>query len=609
MKRFGLALLALLAFVLSPQQARAAYGLAAATEFCVLNGANPRTLGVYDEAGFCAPLGSLDSSLHKFSILGEISAFGQGGVDDNSTNNASVLNNVLLGAPTVRFVKTQTGTYRTGSLTIPSGTDLLLDPDVTIANADGTPYSGSFGLTANVSPNVFSSKPALLRVFAIDRLFSALPDSGDAHETSLRRDSLASYNYGVSNAERSFILAGQLAPSSGGTNNFTGYTTWYNNTNGPGVPVSCTATAGTPNLTGCSVGVTGAPALTATNPTNGQPWLYGSFSNGVRIVVASGFSANSYNATAPGLANGTYALSWTANGITLSNNWAGAGGPVSLIAISGRSEMNNVSLGGFPVGATTASGPGAGTNWYSADIWTGSPISSSTADQAGYLAAGQFGVVNMAPGSAHDVLHNGLVGMFIGALPYMAGNASNQTYPVDYLLQLGGWSGPWSCALIGGQCSGATYAAQAALQVGGLLDSVYAAPTMQSYVYEGVNVKSYAYAGVHVSTPASSYNSSAPAPTYSFVSDVGSGPAVFGDDAWANGVHGKYLIANTAYTATSPTSGGSIQNAGDLANAGAGWFGGFVTAAAYKIGSTAGVSCSGTPTSSFASQGGVVTHC
>lgn len=36
---------------------------------------------------------------------------------------------------------------------------------------------------------------------------------------------------------------------------------------------------------------------------------------------------------------------------------------------------------------------------------------------------------------------------------------------------------------------------------------------------------------------------------------------------------------------------------------------GIVTGASYKAGATAGVTCSGTPTSSFASTGGIVTHC
>lgn len=36
---------------------------------------------------------------------------------------------------------------------------------------------------------------------------------------------------------------------------------------------------------------------------------------------------------------------------------------------------------------------------------------------------------------------------------------------------------------------------------------------------------------------------------------------------------------------------------------------GVVTGASYKSGATAGVTCSGTPTSSFASSGGIVTHC
>jgi hypothetical protein len=37
--------------------------------------------------------------------------------------------------------------------------------------------------------------------------------------------------------------------------------------------------------------------------------------------------------------------------------------------------------------------------------------------------------------------------------------------------------------------------------------------------------------------------------------------------------------------------------------------GGALTAASYKVGSTAGVSCSGAPTASYAVTNGIVTHC
>jgi hypothetical protein len=36
---------------------------------------------------------------------------------------------------------------------------------------------------------------------------------------------------------------------------------------------------------------------------------------------------------------------------------------------------------------------------------------------------------------------------------------------------------------------------------------------------------------------------------------------------------------------------------------------GIITGSAYKTGATAGVTCAGAPTASFASTGGIVTHC
>lgn len=91
-----------------------------------------------------------------------------------------------------------------------------------------------------------------------------------------------------------------------------------------------------------------------------------------------------------------------------------------------------------------------------------------------------------------------------------------------------------------------------------------------------------------------------------------------------NGVGGGFPIKPTGsifgVPVTAFINGGTIANGFDLTNltiTGNAWKStgfavdgsGNVTGASYKVASTAGVTCSGTPTSSFASIGGIVTHC
>ncbi len=75
------------------------------------------------------------------------------------------------------------------------------------------------------------------------------------------------------------------------------------------------------------------------------------------------------------------------------------------------------------------------------------------------------------------------------------------------------------------------------------------------------------------------------------------------------GVYG-WTAGSSAQTVTADT--GISRGAADVFDFGNGTQGdtsGTIAAAAYKAGAVAGVSCTGAPTSSFASVNGIVTHC
>jgi hypothetical protein len=68
MRLHRLAALAIVAFFASAA-APASAGTATPTFFCLQNGPEPRTLGVYDSTGTCAPMDKLDPTTHQFSLF------------------------------------------------------------------------------------------------------------------------------------------------------------------------------------------------------------------------------------------------------------------------------------------------------------------------------------------------------------------------------------------------------------------------------------------------------------------------------------------------------------------------------------------------------------
>lgn len=95
--------------------------------------------------------------------------------------------------------------------------------------------------------------------------------------------------------------------------------------------------------------------------------------------------------------------------------------------------------------------------------------------------------------------------------------------------------------------------------------------------------------------------------------DITNGNPVFWYDTSANFILSGMLgfSIKNAFTSTAPTAGLSLTAAATVAvgNGTAGDFSGTIRATHFTSASTAGVSCSGTPTSSFASVNGIVTHC
>ena len=394
---------------------------------------------------------------------------------------------------------------------------------------------------------------------------------------------------------------------------------------------------------GTGVTITGSATRNDTN--HGVLTIVDTPSTSAAINPASTYDTSlyinkSFNATNAN-ASGTNTVMYASYG-NLGGSPQGSATPIigfmniyNLASTSPPSELGTIALATVPQRGGTFTGDGY--HIYN-DLSIQSPPLSSGYE--GFFAGISMAVQKRASGTTLDGTHTGAYGISIVTTPQNIGfdgqnHSTDTTYQLNAGLAVSGWSGLGT--VTSGSSASATPGALVGVQIGGS-DSVWTSSSAKSYFPIGLKIMDYTTEAIYITSPLTAHSPSGTA----IKIDSGAGNIVTGDGVYSTG---SISVVTNSYQLNLDTPATSEQSIIQFVSAGAtkwqfgkqtddSFFlydssnavnvltisGGATTlgetskaftlkASSLTINATAAVSCTGSPTSSFATVNGIVTHC